>query len=151
MDAGSRKQDNNSASYPLDFRKHCDWIFPGRAEPYPSRSAPRRFKSGGGAMSYKILLAAVAIFMACGPALAQNDQTPSSARPAQATQNRGACRDDVRRLCTDVSNPRPRDKRVFACLLKHEKELTAACKESVERHRAALQRRGGANGPSNPR
>jgi hypothetical protein len=103
-------------------------------------------------MSYKILLAAAAILVVCGPALAQNDQPPSSARPARPAQaTRGACRDDVRRLCTEVSNPGPRDKRVFACLLKHEKELTAACKQSVERHRAALQQRGSASGPPNPR
>jgi hypothetical protein len=105
-------------------------------------------------MSYKGLLAAIAIIMTCGPALAQNDQPPSSARPgpaAQGTRDGSACRNDVRRLCAELSNPRPRDKRVFSCLLRHERDLTEACKRNVERHRAALQRRESGNGPPNPR
>jgi len=103
-------------------------------------------------MRYKSLLAAVAIFMACHPSFAQNDQAPSTAEPARsahAAGERGACRSDVNRLCSEVAKSRRRDGRAFACLLKHEKELTEACKENVERHRAAFERRQAAAGAQN--
>ena len=103
-------------------------------------------------MRYKSLLAAVAIFMAYGPALAENVQSPSSAepaRPAQAAGERGACRSDVNRLCGEMAKSGRRDGRAFACLLKHEKELTEACRKNVERHRAAFERRQAAAGTQN--
>jgi hypothetical protein len=97
-------------------------------------------------MSYKNALAALAIFMSCGPALAQNDESPSATQvgpppQTQTAQDREACGPDVSRLCNEVVNPRPGDSRVLACLIKHEKELTEACKKNIESHRAVLYQR----------
>ena len=102
-------------------------------------------------MRYTSLLAAAAILMAFGPAFAENVQPPSSAepaRPAQAAGERGACRSDVNRLCGEMAKSGRRDK-AFACLLKHEKELTDACRKNVERHRAAFEQRQAAAGGQN--
>jgi hypothetical protein len=90
--------------------------------------------------------------MAYGPALAQtpsgappsapSGQTPSfqPGPPPQDTtaQDRGACAADVRKLCGELIDPRPGDNRVLTCLIKHEKELTEACKKNVASHRAVL-------------
>jgi hypothetical protein len=103
-------------------------------------------------MSYKSALAALAIFMACGPALAQNvsgapPQNVSGPPPSTqqgpppqetTTQDRDACASDVKKLCGELVDPRPGDNRVLSCLLKHEKELTEACKKNVASHRAVL-------------
>jgi hypothetical protein len=96
-------------------------------------------------MSYKSALAALAIFMACGPALAQSDVPPPSASqpgppPRQTTAlDRDACGADVRKFCNEVVNPRPGDNRVLTCLIKHEKELSEACKKNVESHRTEVK------------
>ncbi len=105
-------------------------------------------------MRYKSLLTAVAIFMAWGPAVAQNDQAPSSAestRASHAAGERGACRNDVSRLCGELAKSKRRDGRAFACLLKHEKELTEACRKNIERHRAAFERRQAGSDAANHR
>ena len=95
-------------------------------------------------MSYKIALAALAICMVCGPALAQTEQTPSGGQGAApppvdlTSKDREACDSDVKKLCNEVVNPRPGDNRVLTCLIKHEKELTEACRKNVDLHRKVL-------------
>jgi len=95
-------------------------------------------------MSYRTALAALAIFMACGPASAQSTKGPSSEKQpglpvqTQTAQDRDACAADVGKLCGDIVNPRPGDNKVLTCLIKHEKELTEACRKNVELHRKVL-------------
>jgi len=95
-------------------------------------------------MSYRTALAAFAIFVACGPALAQSDKGPSSEKPpglpvqTQTAQDRDACAADVAKLCSEIVNPRPGDNRVLTCLIKHEKKLAEACRKNVDLHRKVL-------------